>query len=94
MRSTNDAVREIKTEYGNDSYVGISGDSSFDNVSQNLRKLWYSPDEMSVANIDVFYNRILDSSYPDYTAEVFEEDARILKNALAEEFALIIKSKS
>ena len=87
-------ITKIKTDFGNDAYVGISGDRYFDDISINLRKLWYSPEHMSLANISIYYKRIPDLCYPDYKNEEFEKDMNELNDALAHEFALIIQSKS
>ena len=87
-------IMKIKSNFGNDAYVGISGDRFLDGVSINLRNLWYSPEQMSLVNINIYYNRIFDMCYPTYSQDIFKSELKKLNDALANEFALIIKSKS
>ena len=79
-------IHQIKSDYGNDAYVGLTGDRRFENVSPNLCRLWGSIEEMSIGSLDTYYYRVFDDAYPDYTIEKFEEDALSLKDALAQEF--------
>lgn len=85
-------IHQIKSDYGNDTYVGLTGDKHFDNVSQNLRKLWGSIEEMSISSLDMYYCRVFDNAYPDYSVERFEEDVLDLKDALAQEFEFLNKA--
>lgn len=85
-------IHKVKIEYGNDAYVGVSGDRKFENVSSNLRSLWGAFDKMSILTIDTYYYRTLADEYPDYTIKKFEEDVLDLLDALAHEFELINKA--
>lgn len=87
-------IHQIKSDYGNDAYVGLTGDKHFERVSSNLSRLWGSSKEMSIQSIDTYYYRIFDESYSDYTIEEFEKDAENLKDALAQEFELIDKANN
>lgn len=84
-------IKSIKFGYGNVNYVALSGDRKLQNLSSKLYKLWYSYERISIATIDMYANRVLDISYPEYTADVFVKEALELKEALVHEFAQIIK---
>lgn len=93
MKDTNrELMNRIITEYGNDSYVDLSGDRYFENVSSELWKLWYAFPDFSVCTIGNYYKRTFMDEYPDYTSNEFEKDALKLHDALAHEFELLNKA--
>lgn len=86
-------VRSIKFDFSNMKYVALSKDSQFEQVSDELNKLWYSTETMSIATIDMYYRRTLDNSYPEYTTDKFLSEALELKKSLSQEFAKIKKER-
>ena len=51
-------IHQIKSDYGNDAYVGLTGDRRFENVSPNLCRLWGSIEKMSIGSLDTYYYRV------------------------------------
>ena len=80
-------MNEIKYQYGNDAYVGVTNDKYFREVPTTIKRHWYSLDELSISTLDTYYHRMFDASYPTYTEGKFLSEIIDLRNALSREFS-------
>lgn len=84
-------IKKIKSNYDIYNYVGLSGDRGLLKIPEELRKLWYSDGNHSIAycNIDYYYSlyKCGDISEDELTTMLTG-----LRDAFAHQFELINKA--
>ena len=88
MEKVDALISQIKSNYTNSDYVGITGDRYMREVPDSIYKLWYSDGSHSLAycNLDYYRNRCIAK---EISINSFYEDLIDLRDRFSYEFSLL-----